>query len=115
MWWRSGPRPGWPWRRIRLVGDDPPADRVQAAAEAARRAFQGLSRQGFDEALLDEAEHVEGFRVGAGALLAIGMQLEAFLGRIGAIDQATPDLEDWFELDRGVFRAQFAKIYGEVS
>ena len=80
--------------------------------EEAARAFRRLTRKGFDEASLADENHVEGFRVGAGAVLEIAAQLESFLQSASRLDQACPGLAAKYDQDRSLFREQFAKLYG---
>ncbi len=90
-----------------------PAEAVGAIAARAKEAFLGFGRKGFDAAGLDDEQHVEAFRIAAGALLAMTGQLEAYLGCLERIDKGRPDLESWFRRDRDLFSDQFEKLYGD--
>jgi len=81
------------------------------AAEAAH-AFRRLTRKGFDDAAIETMQ--EGFRTGAGAILAIAAQLEAFLDVMARLDEAEPGLDTQHAEDRAVFTTQFARIYGDA-
>ena len=100
-----------------LARDDlPDIDETEKAriAEDAARAFRQLTRKGFNEAALRDEDHIEGFRTGAGAILSIAAQLEAFLDAMARLDEASLGLDGQHDADRSVFSNQFAKIYGDA-
>ena len=71
-----------------------------------RDAFRSLGRKGFEESQIEE--HVEGFRAGSEAVLAIKTQVDNFLEVLAS----KGDMGDQFERDRSVFQAQFETLYG---
>lgn len=83
------------------------------AAKIAEQAFMSLTRKGFDESFLANDENIEGFRIGAGALIAVGSQLETFIAAIRRLDAGDSGLENMFSEDRKAFSAQFHTIYGD--
>ena len=93
--------------------DDIDASDLDQAFAAARGAFREISRKGFDEEGLDDSETVEGFRAGAGALMRLNEQIDAYLEVLEVLDQRDPDLDRRFAADRDVFRTQFSRLYGE--
>lgn len=97
------------------VDDDAETPRpdLGAALEEARRAFARISRRGFEEDSLDDEEIVEGFALGAGALMAVDDLISGFVGRLDALDREAPGLGGRFTDDKNVFREQFAELYGD--
>ena len=91
------------------VSDDEMGD----AMEDARRAFARISRRGFSDDDLDDDETVEGFALGAGALLAIDDLIAGFVDRLDRLDGDNPDLAARFAADKNIFREQFAELYGD--
>jgi hypothetical protein len=78
----------------------------------ARKAYRGLSRQGFGDDLADDADITEGFAQGAGTLLDMSGQVTAF---VELLDRAALPEADWdaqFETDKRVFSDQFHVLYG---
>ena len=65
-----------------------------------------------DEEEIDDPDILEGFRVGAGALLALDQQISSFVDLLDGIDREEPDLGGWFDGDKDVFRLQFSRLYG---
>tara|TARA_B100000315_G_scaffold260857_1_gene326435 strand:- start:6832 stop:8475 length:1644 start_codon:yes stop_codon:yes gene_type:complete len=78
-------------------------------------AFSKLTRKGFNEDMLEDPDGIEGFRMGAGALLSISGQLETFLTRMAALDKDGEDLNSKFDQDKQVFSNQFNLLYGDVQ
>ncbi|RED53534.1 hypothetical protein [Aestuariispira insulae] len=77
----------------------------------ARKAFHSISRQGFQEELLDEPETAEAFEQAADCLAPVN-------GRFQSILELLQDSEDWgkiYEMDRPLFANQFRRIYGESA
>ena len=83
-----------------------------SAIEDAGKAFRSISRKGFAESELDDPDLVEGFRSGAGILLAIAQEIDGFLDTMKHIDQNDPKLVGWFQRDVEYFRARFERLYG---
>ncbi len=97
-----------------MDGDTVISERELAdALDDARRVFAKISRRGFDEDALDDDEIVEGFALGAGALMAVDDLISSFVDRLDELDRDTPDLAGRFAADRGAFREQFAALYGD--
>jgi hypothetical protein len=90
-------------------------DAVAQIAEDAARSFRRLTRKGFDDAALDDEDLIEGFRVGAGAVLSIAAQLEAFIDVMARLAQSKSGLAPQHEADRTVFSQQFKELYGDAS
>lgn len=86
---------------------------LEPPIDEARRTFRAISRKGFEEDGLEDADTVEGFRQGAGALMAIDELLDSFLGLLGRFGGTDRDLEHRFDADREIFRRQFLRLYGE--
>ena len=91
---------------------DPGDERSRTARDAARRAFAGLSRKGFEDAVVGRPGADALYEAGAGALAAISDQIRAFLRVSERAAEDGAGLDDRFARDRGVFSAQFARIYG---
>ena len=78
----------------------------------ARKAYRGLSRQGFGDDMLDDPDTTEGFALGAGTLLDMSGHVTAFAE---LLDRAALPEADWdgqFEADKRVFSDQFTVLYG---
>ena len=91
---------------------DPGDERSRTARDVARRAFAGLSRKGFEDAVVDRPGADALYEAGAGALAAISDQIRAFLRVSERAAEDGAGLDDRFARDRGVFSTQFARIYG---
>ncbi len=78
----------------------------------ARRAFAKISRRGFEDEALDDPEIVEGFALGAGALMVIDELIASFAGQLDDLD-CDSDLAGRFAADKSIFREQFAELYGD--
>ena len=92
------------------VRDPPDAQAIAGLALDAAKTFRSITRKGFDEAGLGSETRVRGFEIGAGALVAIASQLEAYLAaarRIGGLP-----LEHRFDADRTAFSERFRVLYG---
>ena len=87
------------------------AEIARLMAEAAKT-FRAISRKGFDEAGLGSEARVEGFRIGAGALVAAEAQIERYLAAARRMERGGQNLEGWFEADRQVFSHKFGALYG---
>ena len=85
---------------------------LEEALEAAGKVFRRIKRKGFEESLVDDPERVEGFRIGAEALMQIDGQLGSYIGTLQRIDGGERDLGDWYRHDGTVFRGRFDQIYG---
>ena len=81
------------------------------ALDDAKRVFAKISRRGFEDEALDDPEIVEGFALGAGALMAVDELIASFAGRLDDLDREI-DLEGRFAADKDIFREQFAELYG---
>jgi hypothetical protein len=93
----------------RELPDGPAIEKV--AAEAGK-VFRSVARKGFDEAGLADDARIEGFRVGAQALLTVGRQIERYLAAAGRVARGGQTLEAWFDVDRRAFRERFRVLYG---
>lgn len=80
----------------------------------AKRAFRRISRQGFDEAGLDDSAVIDGFAAARDALFSIADRLQRFRRRLARRAPPAGDWECQFDADRVVFTEQFRVIYGEV-
>ena len=78
----------------------------------AQRAFQSFTRAGFTEEQLEDEGHLEAFRIGAGALIEVGAQLQNFLSSISRVVRHDSLLEGSFKKDQAIFSNQFHTIYG---
>ena len=78
----------------------------------AQRAFRSFTRAGFTEEQLEDEDHLEAFRIGVGALIEIGVQLQKFLSSISKIVRHDSLLEEKFKKDQKIFSNQFHTIYG---
>jgi hypothetical protein len=83
---------------------------IGAEAEAV---FRKIVRKGFEESVLESEDRIEGFRVGAGALVAMESLLVRYIKTATALDNAPPDLAERFASDRATFAARFQTLYGE--
>ena len=82
------------------------------ALDDAKRVFAKISRRGFEDDGLDDPEIVEGFALGAGALMAIDELIASFAGRLDDLDRDS-GLDGRFAADKDIFREQFAELYGD--
>jgi len=78
----------------------------------AQRAFGSFTRAGFTEEQLEDEGHLEAFRIGAGALIEVGAQLQHFLSSISRVVRHDSLLEEKFKKDQEIFSNQFHTIYG---
>lgn len=83
---------------------------IEALMMEAERTFRAVTRKGFDEAGLADEARIEGFRIGAVALVAAARQLEAYLAVISRVGGQA--LETRFDADKSLFSARFAELYG---
>lgn len=81
----------------------------------AKRAFQSFTRAGFTEEELEDEGHLEAFRIGAGALIEVGAQLQNFLSSISRVVRHDSLLEEKFKKDQEIFSNQFHTIYGVLQ
>ena len=86
--------------------------RCEPRSNKAKRSFTRISRRGFDEDALDDPEIVEGFALGAGALMAVDGVIATFADRLDALDRDT-SLAHRLADDMNIFREQFAVLYGD--
>lgn len=93
---------------LHVVGGD--LEEEQTAA--ARRAFDGLRRKGFDAQATDEPRR-EAFVRAAEALVRGGWLLARMRGRLAAMDSNDTGLAGMFERDVAEFSRQFGTIYGD--
>jgi hypothetical protein len=85
---------------------------LSSLVAAARKAYQGLSRQGFREEEIDDPSVVDAMEVGASHLCAIRSDLRRL---VGCFQDTDPEGNGWrraFETDCGQFYDQFLAIYG---
>ena len=85
---------------------------IGAEAEAV---FRKIVRKGFEESVLETDDQIEGFRIGAGALVAMEGLLRRYIKTAAAFDNAPPDLAERFASDRATFAARFQTLYGDVQ
>lgn len=78
----------------------------------ARKAFRGLSRQGFDDKSLDDPQVAKGFTEGAPVLIEIGAQVSAFVDLLGRLTLPYGDWNRQFAADKIAFSKQFECLYG---
>ena len=90
----------------------PGDERSRTARDIAKRAFVGLSRKGFEDAVVGRPGSGVLYEAGAGALATISDQIRTFLRVSEQAVADGADLDDRFACDRGVFSEQFARIYG---
>lgn len=89
----------------------PQAAEMETFMAEAVKAFRSFSRKGFDEAGLSDPGRREGFRLGAGALVAAAGQIETYLTAAGRLARGQA-LDQRFGADRQVFRRKFCALYG---
>ena len=77
--------------------------------------FRKIVRKGFEESVLETDDQIEGFRIGAGALVAMEGLLRRYIKTAAAFDNAPPDLAERFASDRATFAARFQTLYGDVQ
>ena len=92
-----------------------PQDQMRGVMEDARTAFKSLTRSGFDDAAIDDAGMVEGFRMAVAALTALRDETERYRSILEDIDRGDPGLQGRFGRDRDVFQNRFMHIYGTVE
>lgn len=85
---------------------------MTAVAAEAARTFRGMSRKGFDEAGLANEARIEGFRLGAEALVTAAEQLKRYLAAARRMTSGGHDLDSRFDADRCAFSARFGILYG---
>lgn len=90
-------------------------DNLEGVADEAREAFQSMTRKGFEDFVDNVDDRGDAFRRSAGALVTMAHVLQGMLDAAGDLDGNPSGLEQLFAADRDVFRAQFGKIYGDVS
>ncbi|MBF0336182.1 MAG: hypothetical protein HQL40_21535, partial [Alphaproteobacteria bacterium] len=78
---------------------------LAALAAQARRAFRGLSRQGFEDDAVPA--NADGFAAGAECLRALARTLDLLIARLDA-----GEWDQRFEADRALFGRQFELLYG---
>ncbi len=78
----------------------------------ARKAFGGLSRQGFSDDALEDAEVLQGFAQGARTLRDMSGQVSAFIERLERLRLPRSDWTDQFVADKDTFAKQFELLYG---
>jgi hypothetical protein len=83
-------------------------------SDAAKRAFEGMRRQGFDESKFDDVAR-EAFETAASALVRVDGQLKAMRATLSRMDNSDTPLALLFERDVNDFSGQFSTIYGDVS
>jgi hypothetical protein len=83
----------------------------QMAAEAAKT-FRAIARKGFEEEGLSDDRRMEGFRLGAQALIGAGAQIENYLAAAARIARGEKNLAGWFDADRRCFSERFGILYG---
>jgi hypothetical protein len=94
------------------AGEEFDAESLAQARRDAEKAFRSFARKGFDEKDLGRDDRIEGFRVGAAALLAIDAQLAAYLKAAASVERREKNLSACFDQDRAVFSERFRALYG---
>ena len=90
-------------------------DEVAGLMAEARKAFRGLSRQGFAEDTLDDPDIAEGFVTGAKTLIDIGAQVSSFIDLLGRTTLPRGDWDQQFVADKSEFSKQFGILYGGLQ
>jgi hypothetical protein len=85
---------------------------ISGLMNEARKAFAGLSRQGFSDDDLADAEIMEGFAQGARTLRDMNGQVGAFVERLERLPLPASDWTDQFMADKDTFAKQFNLLYG---
>ena len=85
---------------------------LEESLEAAHKVFRRIKRKGFEDEFVDDPERIEGFRIGADALMQIDAQLGTYIGTLQRIDGGERDLGGWYTHDGAVFSGRFDQIYG---
>ena len=80
---------------------------VDIVAEEAGKAFQTMTRRGFENFTGNDDERGEAFEQAAGALVSIARVLQGVVDAMKKLD-----LEGAFDRDREIFSSQFSCIYG---
>ncbi|MBE0529642.1 MAG: hypothetical protein IH626_02375 [Rhodospirillales bacterium] len=78
----------------------------------ARRAFRGLSRQGFDDLSLKDGQIAKGYAAGAPILVEVGARLSAFLDLLGRLGLPYGNWDRQYAADKIAFSKQFERLYG---
>ena len=81
----------------------------------AQTAYSNLSRKGFKEDPAADPSLIQAFVEGAGLLIDISQDIEAYLERLDNMPLAGGGWQSQFSYDRTIFCGQFSKIYGEVA
>ncbi|MBL6928908.1 MAG: hypothetical protein ISR44_07020 [Rhodospirillales bacterium] len=100
-------------RFLEVVEDaDQVGTEIAGLMNDARKAFRGISRQGFSDSEADNADIQDGFADGAATLIDIGAQITAFVEFLGRVSLPHPDWEGQFAADKSDFSQQFEMLYG---
>ena len=99
-------------KHLKKISDELDEEQLKEAVNQAEQAFKSLTRMGFTEAFLEDDQNLEAFRIGAGALVKIGSQLETFLEKVLKLSRQDREIQDLFSQDRKLFSRQFQTIYG---
>ena len=97
---------------VALAKGEPGCPELAELMREARRAFQSVSRRGFDEEGLRSGDSAQAFADGVGALDEVAQCLKAFLN---VLDRMALPCGTWsrqFDDDEEQFRTQFHRIYG---
>lgn len=81
----------------------------------ARKAFRGLSRQGFDDKSVDDPEIAKGFAEGGAVLIEVGAQVSAFVDLLERLTLPYGDWDRQFAADKIAFSKQFECLYGGLQ
>ena len=100
---------------LRLIRYEIDEEDLEETFGDAKRAFQSFTRAGFTEEELEDEGHLEAFRIGAGALIEVGAQLQNFLSSISRVVRHDSLLEEKFKKDQEIFSNQFHTIYGVLQ
>ncbi len=88
---------------------------LAALMTEARKAFKGLSRQGFGQGETSRPEAGEAFATGVESLIEIRRRLTAFRQKLQQMSLPKGDWAGQFAADSDVFRKQFILLYGVAA
>ncbi len=78
----------------------------------ARKAFGGLSRQGFSDDAVEDPDVIEGFVEGSRVLRDMSGHVGAFIERLDRLELPRSDWDVQFDTDKDTFAKQFKLLYG---
>lgn len=89
-------------------------DEIAKLMEKAQNAYDGLSRKGFKEDIVQNPDLSDAFSKGADLLLDIAREIDAFLNQLERLNLNADDWSEQFAQDHHIFCTQFEKIYAEA-